>query len=127
MEAIPKDPAQKRIEIISFMIWVSMCVVSLLSAKSGFTLGVVAGGLLCLLHFQLLYRHAKAAVSQTASKGKAFMAKRYALRLAVVFAVLYVLIAYLKVDVLGLLLGLSAVVLGITTYACFIYIFAGGD
>jgi hypothetical protein len=127
MEAIPKEPAQKHIEIISVMIWISLCIVSLFLFGQNFALGVVAGGVLCLLHFQMLYRHARAAVSRTTSKGKAFMAKRYALRLAIVFAVLYALIVYVKVDIIGLLLGLSVVILGITTYACFTYIFAGGE
>jgi hypothetical protein len=127
MTAIPKEPAQKHIEIISVMIWLSLCIVSLFLFGHNFAIGVLAGGTLCLLHFQMLYRHAKAAVSHPASKGKAFMAKRYALRLAIVFAILYALIVYAKVDIIGLLLGLSVVILGITTYACFTYIFAGGD
>lgn len=127
MVAIPKEPAQKRIEIISIMIWISLCIVSLLLFGQNFALGVMAGGVLCLLHFQMLYKHARAAVSQPTSKGKAFMAKRYALRLAIVFAILYALIVYAKVDIIGLLLGLSVVILGITTYACFTYIFAGGE
>jgi hypothetical protein len=127
MGTIPKEPAQKRIEIISLSLWVIMCALSYLFMGSQFAFGVIVGGILCLINFQWLYRHAKAAISLTTSKGKAFMAKRYILRLAIMGAVLYALIAYVKVDVIGLLLGLSVVILGITTYACFIYIFAGGE
>lgn len=127
VEAIPKEPAQKRIEIISLMIWGSLCVLSFFLFGQSFALGVAAGGILCLINFQWLYRHAKAAVSLTTNKGKAFMAKRYILRLAIMAVTLYALIVYVKVDIIGLLLGLSVVILGITTYACFIYIFAGGE
>ncbi len=127
MEPIPKEPAQKRIEIISLSIWVIMSALSYLLMGSQFAFGVVVGGIICLINFQWLYRHAKTAISLTTSKGKAFMAKRYILRLAIMAIVLYGLIAYAKVDVIGLLLGLSVVILGITTYACFIYIFAGGE
>ncbi|HNY65659.1 MAG TPA: ATP synthase subunit I [Deltaproteobacteria bacterium] len=127
MEAIPKEPAQKRIEIISLLIWISLCIVSFFLFGQQFALGVLAGGILCLINFQWLYRHAKAAVSLTTSKGKAFMAKRYILRLAIMAVILYALITIVKVDIIGLLLGLSVVILGITTYACFTYIFAGGE
>jgi peptidoglycan biosynthesis protein MviN/MurJ (putative lipid II flippase) len=127
MVAISKEPAQKRIEVISLLIWISLCIASFFLFGQDFTLGVLAGGILCLINFQWLYRHAKAAVSLTTSKGKAFMAKRYILRLAIMAVILYALIAIVKVDVIGLLLGLSVVILGITTYACFIYIFAGGE
>lgn len=127
MAAIPKEPAQKRIEIISVGIWVVMCVTSYLFFGDRFAFGVLIGGILCLINFQWLYRHAKAAISLTTSKGKSFMAKRYFLRLASMGVILYALIAFAKVDVIGLLLGLSVVILGITSYACFIYIFAGGE
>lgn len=127
MEPIPKEPEQKRIEVISLAIWMAMCILSYLFMGAQFAFGVLAGGIICLINFQWLYRHAKAAVSLTTSKGKAFMAKRYILRLAIMGIILYALIAYVKVDVIGLLLGLSVVILGITTYACFIYIFAGGE
>ncbi|MRR14697.1 ATP synthase subunit I [archaeon] len=127
MQAIPKEPAQRHIEIISLMIWVSMCAVCYLALGQQFALGVLIGGILCLINFQWLYQHAKAAVSLTTSKGKAFMAKRYILRLAIMAAILYALIAHLNINVMGLLLGLSVVILGIITYACYIYIFAGGE
>lgn len=127
MAAIPKEPAQKRIEIISVGIWVVLCASGFILLGERFAFGVLIGGVLCLINFQWLYRHAKAAISLTTSKGKAFMAKRYILRLASMGAILYALIAFAKVDVIGLLLGLSVVILGITTYACFTYIFAGGE
>lgn len=127
MAAIPKEPEQKHIEIISIGIWVVMSAMSYLFLGERFALGVLIGGILCLINFQWLYRHARAAVTLTTSKGKAFMAKRYFLRLASIGIILYALIAYAKVDVIGLLLGLSVVILGITSYACFIYIFAGGE
>ncbi len=127
MVAIPKEPDQKRIEILSVGIWVVISAVSYLFFGERFAFGVLIGGVLCLINFQWLYRHAKAAVSLTTNKGKAFMAKRYFLRLGIMGVILYALIALAKVDVIGLLLGLSVVILGITSYACFIYIFAGGE
>ncbi|HOO37129.1 MAG TPA: ATP synthase subunit I [Deltaproteobacteria bacterium] len=127
MDPIHKDPIQKRIEYISLTIWIALCVVSFFLFGDKFALGVLLGGVVCIVNYQWLYRHARAAVSLTARQGKSFMARRYILRLTTTGAVLFALIAYMKIDIIGLLLGLSVMMLGIMSYACFIYIFAGGD
>lgn len=127
MDAIPKEPAQKSIEFISIVIWAILCIATFFALGRHFAFGVLLGGIICLINFQWLYRHAKAAVSLTNSKSKAFMAKRYFLRLAVMAVVLYALIVYVKVDIIGLLVGLSVIIMGIVSYACFTYIFTGGD
>ena len=127
MDPIHKDPIQKRIEYISLTIWIALCVVSFFLFGDTFALGVLLGGVVCIVNYQWLYRHARAAISLTARQGKSFMARRYILRLTTTGAVLFALIAYMKIDIIGLLLGLSVMILGIMSYACFIYIFAGGD
>jgi peptidoglycan biosynthesis protein MviN/MurJ (putative lipid II flippase) len=127
MDPIHKDPIQKRIEYISLTIWIVLCVVSFFVFGDKFALGVLLGGVVCVVNYQWLYSHARGAISLTARQGKSFMAKRYILRLTTTGAVLFALIAYMKVDIIGLLLGLSVMMLGIMSYACFIYIFAGGD
>lgn len=127
MDPINKDPVQKRIELISVTIWLVLCVLSFFIFGNKFALGVLLGGIVCMINYQWLYSHAKAAVSLTAKQGGSFMAKRYILRLTITGASIFALIAYLKVDIIGLLLGLSIVILGIMSYACFIYIFSGGD
>ncbi|HHO76637.1 MAG TPA: ATP synthase subunit I [Deltaproteobacteria bacterium] len=127
MDPTSKDPIQKRIEIISLIIWSTLCVLGYLLFDRNFALGVLLGGLVCMLNYQWLYSHARSAISLTAKQSKSFMAKRYILRLAITGATIFALIVYMKVDILGLLLGLSVIMLGIISYACFIYIFAGGD
>ncbi len=127
MSPVNKDPVQKRIEFISLGIWIALCISSFFIFGNKFALGVLLGGIVCILNYQWLYSHAKAAVTLTANQGRSFMAKRYILRMATTGAILFALIAIMKVDILGLLLGLSTVILGIMSYACFIYIFAGGD
>jgi hypothetical protein len=122
-----KDPVQRRIEFISLALWAAFCIISLPLLGSKFALGVLLGGGVCLANYHLLWRHAKSSVTLAANQGKAFMIKRYILRLALTGAVLYVLIALLHVDTLGLLLGLSVIMFGIMSYACYTYICAGGD
>ncbi len=127
MQAIPKEPAQRHIEIISVLIWASLCISCYVFISRHFALSVLIGGVICMINFQWLYRHAKAAVTLSASSGKSFMTRRYILRLGIMAAVLYGLVAILKVNIVGLLLGLSVVIMAIVTYACYIYIFPGGE
>jgi len=127
MNQITKDPIQKRIEYLTLAIWISLSVIGYFLFETKFALSVLLGGILCLVNYQWLYRHAKAAITLTAKQGKSYMARRYILRLTTVAVSLFVMITILKVNIVGLLLGLSVVILGIMSYACFIYIFAGGD
>ena len=80
-----------------------------------------------MMNYYMLWRHASSSVTLAAKQGKVFMIKRYMVRLAITGAVLYVLIAMLHVDILGLILGLSVIMFGIMSYACYTYISAGGD
>jgi hypothetical protein len=122
-----KDPVQRRIEFIALALWAAFCIVSLPLLGFRFALGVLLGGGVCLANYHLLWRHAKSSVTLAAKQGKAFMIKRYILRLTLTGAVLYVLIAQLHVDTLGLLLGLSVIMFGVMSYSCYTYISAGGD
>ncbi len=126
MRNVSKDPVQKRIEFIALALWVGFCIASLPIAGWKFALGVLAGGGVCLANYQLLWRHARSSITLTAKQGSSYMIKRYILRLALTGAVLYVLVAVARVDVLGLLLGLSVIMLGVMSYACYTYICAGG-
>jgi hypothetical protein len=127
VKSASKDPVQKRIELIALALWATFCIISLPLFGTKFALGVLLGGLVCLANYQLLWRHAKSSVTLTAKQGSVYMIKRYIMRLALTGAVLYVLIARLHVDTLGLLLGLSVIMLGVMSYACYTYISAGGD
>lgn len=122
-----KDPVQKRIELISLALWAGFCIISLPLLGTKFALGVLLGGAVCLANYSLLWKHAKSSVTLAAKQGKAFMIKRYILRLTLTGAVLYMLIAVLHIDILGLLLGLSVIMFGVMSYACYTYICTGGN
>ena len=122
-----KDPAQRRIEFLSAGIWLVLCTAGFFLAGPDFALSVLIGGLVCMVNFQWVYRHAKTAVTLTARQGRSFMARRYVIRLATMGVLLYLLIAVAKVNIIGLLLGLSVIILGIMSYACFTYLFEGGN
>jgi len=126
VKSVSKDPVQKRIEFIAYTMWAAFCIASLPLFGQDFALGVLLGGAVCLGNYQLLWRHARSSVELNSKQGSAFMIRRYILRLALTGAVLYALIALLHVNVLGLLLGLSVIMLGVMSYACYTYICAGG-
>jgi hypothetical protein len=127
MKGPNKDPVQKKIEFIAFAIWASLCIISLPLMGQKFSLGVLLGGAVSMANYYMLWRHTTSSVTLAAKQGKTFMIKRYILRLALTGAVLYVLIALLHVNTIGLLVGLSVIMLGVMSYACYTYISAGGD
>jgi len=82
-----------------------------------FALGVLVGGLLAVVNFHLLHRTLRAllegvpqASPEERSKAKAFFAFRQMMRFFVLVLLIFVLVRYEWVNVLGLLAGLSTVV-----------------
>ena len=99
-------------------------VLFILGAVSGifmevqFTLGVILGGLIIIANFSLLHHTMRKAFSdQSAMKGKkmALIAKFY-FRLAIMGLIIYILITNGWVNPLGLVVGLSIVVLSILNF-----------
>ncbi|MCD6569518.1 MAG: ATP synthase subunit I [Deltaproteobacteria bacterium] len=122
-----KDIVQKRIEYLSFIIWLTLCIFTLLIADKTFALGVFWGGVICLANFQWMSRHARRAVKLPAHKGTSYMIIRFILRLTAIGAAVVAVFTWTHASVIGLFLGLSVVVVSIMGYACFTYLFAGGD
>lgn len=83
-----------------------------------FSFGVAMGGLIVLINFHLLYRILKKAfIPDRLSSPKAVIIKYY-LRLLGTGLILYLLIAKKLVDPLGLVVGLSVVVINLTLVGC---------
>ena len=105
-----------------------MGAVSLMTASAEFSLGLMAGGLLSLFNFRLLYRQTSAALTP-AKQGRAkfFMQSRYFARIGLSAIILFALLTRTDVNVIGLLLGLSVIILSITGQTLFAYLAWGGD
>jgi hypothetical protein len=83
-----------------------------------FTLGVGLGGLIVLANFHILSRVLKKAfIPERLASPKVVIVKYY-LRLLGTGLILYVLIAKKMVDPLGLVVGLSVVVINLTLVGC---------
>jgi hypothetical protein len=103
--------------------WVGLGVLTALGyLGSGreFALGVLVGGLLVVFNFHLLHRFLKGTLEKAQadpeSKGRAqaFFAAKQLLRYTGLVAVIFLLVRYGWVNVLGLVVGLSTVALTLT-------------
>ena len=113
MNLIEKDPLQRKIEIANWILLGVFLLLSLLFASTRFTQGVFFGGLISIINFHWLYKNLQNVFARLSGSAKSAMMFKYYIRLAVTAVVLYFLIAYETVNVIGLLIGLSVVVLNI--------------
>ncbi len=108
-----KDPLQKRLEITNWVILAVLVIGSSLFGTLRFSLGVLCGGLISVVNFHWLYRNLLSVFAYHLAKAKGAMMIRYAIRLAFTAFVLFLVISGGYVDVIGLIIGLSVVVLNI--------------
>lgn len=109
-----KEPLQKTIEVMSWLILAVFLALSGIFLSNRFTLGILCGGLISILNFRMLYRSLSGFFQHVAGKGaKPTVLFNYYLRLAVTGVVLFFLISRAITDVVGLLTGLSIVVISI--------------
>jgi len=112
-----KDPLQQRLEIFN---WVMLGVFVLVSAflfSSKFTLGVLLGGLISIVNYHWLYRDVKMVFQHLNDRAKSRIMFKYYIRFGVTAIALFFIISSQIVDVIGLLIGLSTVIINIVLTA----------
>jgi hypothetical protein len=113
-----EDPFLNKIRLMNGAVFTLLLLASLIWMSPLFSLGVAMGGLIVLINFHLLYRILKKAfIPDRLASPKSVIIKYY-LRLLGTGFILYVLIAKKLVDPLGLVLGLSVVVINLTLVGC---------
>lgn len=120
------EPFFRRIQHTAALILGLAGAASLLTSSPQFTFGLVCGGLLSLFNFRLLYRQTCRVLDQ-GSRAKFFMQSRYFARIGLSAIIVFALITRTEVNIVGLLLGLSIIILSITGQALATYIAQGGD
>jgi hypothetical protein len=98
------------------MNWILLAVLvagSLFLLSARFSLGILSGGLISIINFYWLYRSLLSVFTKQLHRARVALMIRYYVRLAVTAFVLYWLISGNLVDVIGLVIGLSIVVLNI--------------
>lgn len=113
MNPIVKDPLQKRLEITNWIILAVLFFVSFIFTAPAFYLGVLLGGFISILNFHGMEMGLKGLFRKQSGNVKLPVMVKYYLRLALTAVVLFFLISTNTVNVVGLLIGLSVVVLNI--------------
>ena len=113
MNRTEKDPLQKRLEITNWILLSVLVAGSLFLRYTRFSLGILLGGLISIVNFHWLYRNLLSVFQKHLNRARAALMLRYYLRLAVTAIALYWIISRNLVDVIGLVIGLSVVVLNI--------------
>jgi hypothetical protein len=102
--------------------WVLLAALAIGGACFGslrFAGGVLAGGLIAIGNYYWLLSTMQRVLYGQQEKPERFAIVRYLLRLSVAGALIYLLIVKLGIDIRGLLLGLSILVLTITALAIY--------
>jgi ATP synthase I chain len=113
VKRIEKDPLQKRLEITNWILFAVLLAGSLLLRSARFSLGIILGGLISVVNFHWLYRNLLSVFANEMNRVRSAIMRRYYIRLAVTAVSLYWIISGNIVDVIGLVIGLSVVVLNI--------------
>ncbi len=95
------------------LFWQFFLFLHLIFAPFKFSLGILLGGFISILNFYWMERGLRGIFTNTAGNVNGPVMVKYYIRLALTAVVLYFLIANHTVNVIGLLIGLSVVVINI--------------
>jgi hypothetical protein len=110
---IEKAPLQKKLEITNWVVLALLLLGSGVLQSFPFSLGVLLGGLISIVNFYWIHQNLRNTFQRLMDGARSSILIKYCIRLAVTAALLYFIIAYSVADVLGLLLGLSIVIINI--------------
>jgi hypothetical protein len=112
---IVKDPFQKRIEIANWIILAVIFVPSLVLFPVKFSLGILLGGFISIVNFHWMGQGLNSIFQNLNTKNvKGPVLVKFYIRLALTAIVLFFLISSEVVNIVGLLIGLSIVVINIS-------------
>jgi len=117
MNPTGKDHLQRKIELRNLVILGLLLLVSFLTMSTRFTLGILVGGIISIINLHWLGRDLRVIFSSLSGSAKSAMMIRYYIRMAVTAVLLFFVITELPVDIIGLLVGLSLVVINIVITA----------
>lgn len=108
-----KDFPLARVELLSWLLLVALAAVSWAAVTPFFAQGVLVGGLIANISFIVLKRDLTGIMAGPLKIAKVRFFIKYYVRLMVLAVILFFLVRYRIVGVMGLLVGLSTVVLSI--------------
>ncbi len=117
MNLTGKDPLQQRLEIANWVVLVVFVLAGALIFSLKFTLGVLLGGLISIVNYHWLCRDVKKVFAHLTDRAKSRIMFKYYIRFGVTAVALYFIVSSGIVDVVGLLIGLSTVIVNIVITA----------
>jgi hypothetical protein len=109
----------RRLKIANWLVLAGLVVAGFMWRGREFALGILVGGLVAVINFHLLHQALKGMLERAAAlnpeeakaRAKAFFAARQMLRFFALLAVMFLLVSQGWVNIFGLVVGLSTVVL----------------
>ena len=121
MNRTEKDPLQKRLELTNWTILGILTLISFFFMPRKFALGMLLGGFISIVNFHWLVRDLRKAFRSLSEKSNSSIMFKYYIRFAVTAIALYFIITGDIVDIIGLLIGLSTVVIAIVITTIVLY------
>lgn len=121
MNRTEKDPLQKRLELTNWIILGILTVISFIFMPRKFALGMLLGGFISIVNFHWLVRDLRKAFRSLSEKSNSVVMFKYYIRFAATAIALYFIITGDIVDIIGLLIGLSTVVIAIVITTVTLY------
>ncbi len=106
-----KTLLQRRLEITNWVVLALLLLGSSFLRSLPFSLGVLLGGLISIVNFYWRQKDLRRTFQHLMEGARGPILFKYGIRLAVTAVFLYLIIAYSVADVIGLLLGLSIVII----------------
>lgn len=121
MSHIEKDPLLKKFELTNWIILGIFIILGFIFMPRRFALGMLLGSIISIGNFYWLGRDLRKVFSRFSERASSSIMFKYYIRFAVTAVVLYFIISYDLVDVIGLLIGLSTVIIAVvlTTIAAY--------
>lgn len=113
MNPIEKDPIQRKLEILNWIMLGVFAAISLLFFSSDFTLGILLGGLISVVSFSWRQRDLRTVFRNLTERARSAIMFRYYIRFFVSAVLIFFIITRTSADVIGLLIGLSIVIINI--------------
>jgi chromate transport protein ChrA len=112
-----KDPLQQRLEIANWVVLAVFVLAGALIFSLKFTLGVLLGGLISIVNYHWLCRDVKKVFAHLTDRAKSRIMFKYYIRFGITAVALYFIVSSGTVEVVGLLIGLSTVIVNIVITA----------
>jgi len=110
----------------SWILLALMACAGLLFVSGKFALGGLTGGVLAIANYHWLHSIIKRALLLSPNRAGSFARIRYVFRLAIVAIIIWIMIVSCNIDLIGLLVGLSVLVINIFALAIFRLTCKGG-